>query len=130
MERTNILYLESLPEKEKDTWKVGSDSFQVDSGMVDLITIDAGWTKLELILPIVQKFLKPGGKIIALMKPQYEAEKKDLIKGVLPFEKAEEVKNRVIEKIVHSKLYIVNWMDSPILGGAGNQEYLLCLTTK
>src|SRR3989344_4180770 len=38
MERTNILHLESLPEK------------------VDLITIDAGWTRLELILPIVRNF--------------------------------------------------------------------------
>ncbi len=114
MERTNILF--------KNTWEVCFDSSQVD-----LITIDAGWTKLELILPIVKKFLKPEGLIIALLKPHYEASKKDLVKGVLPLEKAEQVKNQVLEKIVHCKLYIVNCIESPILGGGGNQEYLLLL---
>jgi len=107
MERTNILHLQSLPEK------------------MDLVTIDAGWTKLELILPIVKNFLKPEGIIIALLKPQYEAEKRDLVKGVLPPEKAEQVKNQVIKKIVNFQLSIVNYIDSPILGGAGNREYLL-----
>src|SRR3989304_10153402 len=46
MERTNILHLEGLPES------------------IDLITIDAGWTKLELVLPVVKKFLKDDGFII------------------------------------------------------------------
>ncbi len=109
MERTNILHPAELPE------------------MVDLITIDAGWTRLELILPVVQKFLKPEGKIIALLKPHYEAEKKDLVKGVLPPEKAEEVKNRVIETINHMPYTINQIIDSPIRGGAGNKEYLLLL---
>ena len=107
MERTNILHLQSLPED------------------VDLITIDAGWTKLELVLPVVKKFLKPGGVIIALLKPHYEANKKDLVKGVLPLAIAEQVKYQVLEKIVNFQLSIVNCIDSPILGGAGNKEYLL-----
>ncbi len=108
-ERTNILYLATLPEQ------------------MDLITIDAGWTKLELILPIVKKLLKPGGLIIALLKPHYEAEKKDLIKGVLPQVIAEKVKDEVIFKIKNLKFKIVNIMESPILGGAGNKEFLLLL---
>lgn len=107
MERINILYLKELPEK------------------VDLITIDAGWTKLELVLPIVKQFLKDNGVIIALLKPHYEAQKKDLIKGVLPAEIAEKVKDQVIKKIINYQLSIVNCIDSPILGGGGNKEYLL-----
>ncbi len=110
MERTNILRLEKLPEQ------------------VDLITIDAGWTKLELVLPVVQKFLKEGGIIIALLKPHYEAEKRDLVKGVLPEDKAEEVKNKVIKKIQDLGFKIQDQMESPILGGAGNKEYLLKIT--
>lgn len=109
MERTNILHLKSLPEA------------------VDLVTIDAGWTRLELILPIVKNFLKPGGKIIALLKPHYEAEKSDLIKGVLKEEKLKEVRESVFRKIVNCKLKIVNSAQSPILGGGGNTEYLLLL---
>ncbi len=107
MERTNILHLQTLPEQ------------------VDLVTIDAGWTRLELILPIIRNFLKPDGVIIALLKPHYEANKKDLIKGVLPEDIAEKVKNEVVKKISDLGFKIKDEMASPILGGAGNKEYLL-----
>ena len=107
MERTNILHLESLPEQ------------------VDLITIDAGWTKLELVLPVVKKFLKPGGMIIALLKPHYEAEKKLLQKGVLSMELAEQVRGQVVDRLQVSGYRVEEIIDSPILGGAGNKEYLL-----
>lgn len=109
MERTNILHLTSLPEQ------------------MDLITIDAGWTKLELVLPVVKKFLKPKGVIIALLKPHYEADKRLLVKGVLPDVEAEKVKNEVVKKIYDLGFKIYNQMASPILGGAGNKEYLLLL---
>lgn len=109
MERTNILHLASLPEQ------------------VDLVTIDAGWTRLELVLKAVKSFLKPEGEIIALLKPHYEAQNWDLIKGVLPEEKAEEVKNLVIKKILDPGFKIIKEIKSPLLGGGGNTEYLLLL---
>ena len=109
MERTNVLYLQSLPEQ------------------VDLVTIDAGWTKLELILPVIKKFLKPNGQIIALLKPQYEVDKRLLIKGVLPADIAEKTKDDVIKKIKDLGFKIQEIMDSPILGGGGNREYLLLI---
>lgn len=124
MERTNILYLENLPSE--NTSGVGFNSPEVEK--VDLVTIDAGWTKLELVLPIVKNFLKPKGIIIALLKPHYEAEKKDLVKGVLPAEKAEIIKDQVVKKIYDLGFKICDQMESPILGGAGNKEYLLHLT--
>jgi len=107
MERTNILRLENLPER------------------VDLITIDAGWTKLELVLPIVKEFLKDSGKIIALLKPHYQADKKILRGGVVPEELVLSIKNQVSEKIEGLGFMIESEMESPILGGAGNMEYLL-----
>ena len=110
MERTNILDLQTLPEQ------------------VDLITIDAGWTKLELVLPSVRKFLKPKGIIIALLKPHYEASKNDLVKGVLKPELIEKVREQVMKKIEDCKFQVINYMDSPILGGAGNKEFLLYIT--
>lgn len=110
MERTNILHLDSLSDNQ-----------------VDLITIDAGWTKLELVLPVVRKFLKPHGFIIALLKPHYEADKRDLIKGVLPVEKAEMIRDQVVDRIRDLGFKTSHQMESPILGGAGNKEYLLLL---
>lgn len=116
MERTNILYLETLPEG------------------VDLITIDASWTKLELILPVVKKFLKPGGIIVALLKPHYEsqglalrtqADKLKLNKGILREDQIDLVVDSVVSKIKDLGFKIEDKMASPILGGGGNQEYLL-----
>ncbi|MFH0937059.1 MAG: SAM-dependent methyltransferase [Candidatus Daviesbacteria bacterium] len=133
LERTNILHLTHLPGvrahleggETKDTSGVGFGSPEVDG--LDLITIDAGWTKLELVLPVVKKFLKKAGIIIALLKPQYECNKKDLIKGVLPGEKSEEIKNQVVKKIYDLGFKVDEEMESPILGGAGNKEFLLKL---
>lgn len=109
MERTNILHLQDLPEQ------------------VDLITIDASWTKLELILPVVRKFLKKDGIIIALLKPHYEADKKILRKGVVPEDLVESIKYQVLREIENLGFQVDKQMISPILGGAGNKEYLLLL---
>jgi 23S rRNA (cytidine1920-2'-O)/16S rRNA (cytidine1409-2'-O)-methyltransferase len=110
MERTNILHLEKLPD------------------LVDLISIDAGWTRLEKVLPVVQSFLKPEGIIVALLKPHYEADKNDLIKGVLADEKREVVVQDVEERIQDLGFEIGEKTESPILGGGGNREYLWLLT--
>ncbi len=109
MERTNILHLQTLPEQ------------------VDLITIDAGWTRLELVLPVVQKFLKQGGTIIALLKPHYEGGQKNLVKGVVPEELVEEIKDRTVKNIENVGFKVEDVIDSPILGGGGNKEFLLKL---
>lgn len=132
MERTNILHLKDLspssgsdpnPKANLTASATGSDPV-----LVDLVTIDASWTKLELILPVVEKFLKPGGQIIALLKPHYQSDKRDLVKGVLPKAKAEQVKETVSQKILDSRLWLLDSINSPILGGGGNTEYLLLLS--
>lgn len=134
MERTNILHLQSLPGSDPNPTQPRQTQTYSDLGSdpeaVDLITIDAGWTRLELILPIVKNFLKPNGKIIALLKPHYEAEKHLLKKGILPEELANEIKQEVSKKILNSGFLILNSMPSPILGGAGNKEFLLLLMQK
>ncbi len=110
IERTNILHLEELPEQ------------------VALITIDASWTKLELILPIVQKFLRTDGQIIALLKPHYHANKSDLTKGVLDKDQAVVIRDQVIKNIPELGFKVEKEMESPIQGGGGNTEFLLLVT--
>lgn len=107
LERTNILHLQPLPE------------------MVHLVTIDAGWTRLELILPIVSKFIEPGGKIIALFKPQYEVDQKVLQKGVVPENLLNGVLERSLTKLRNLGFIPLQIIESPILGKSGNKEYLL-----
>lgn len=112
-------------------------SMMGDDNKVDLITIDASWTKLELILPVVKNFLRCHpredgdpkiSQIIALLKPHYQADKRLLVKGVLPEEEAVKVKDRVIQNILELGFKVENEIKSPILGGGGNIEYLLLLS--
>lgn len=109
LERTNILHFESLPED------------------MDLVTVDAGWTRLELVLPRVRRFLKPEGRVVALLKPQYEASQHDLIKGIVPKQRQPEIKRRVIARLEQLGFRVESVVESPILGGSGNREYLTLL---
>ncbi len=106
-ERTNAMHV-TLPEK------------------MDLITIDASWTKQLSILPNALKNLKTGGHLITLIKPHYEADKSLLIKGKLTPEDAALVTNKVINEIQNQlRLTLINQTISPIVGGkAENTEYL------
>lgn len=105
IERTNALHVQ-LPEP------------------VDLITIDAGWTKQDKILPQALKLLKPGGRIITLIKPHYEAQPAQLRKGILPAELVPEIIDAVIARIGQLQLAVVARIESPIKGQKGNAEAL------
>ena len=63
MERTNIRFLESLPEQP------------------DLAVADLSFISLRLALPAIFRLLKPEAPIIALVKPQFEAGRRDVGKG-------------------------------------------------
>ncbi len=104
MERQNILFLKDLPES------------------VDLITIDVTFTSLEKILPVVKKFLKEHGEVIALVKPQYERQDIALKnRGIIP----QEMLEQIVGDINFDGFKVVQRIDSPILGGSGNKEFLV-----
>jgi hypothetical protein len=48
---------------------------------VDLITIDVSFISLKLVVPAVLRFLKPGGRLLPLVKPQFEVGKGEVGKG-------------------------------------------------
>ena len=96
---------------------------------VDLITIDTGWTKQSKIIPNAISNLKKEGKIITLIKPHYEADKKDLTKGKLREEKIDEVLEKVEKDIAALGLKIKGIIESPIVGGkGGNKEFVALLS--
>lgn len=107
IERQNILFFDELTES------------------VDLVTIDVTFTSLEKILPRMKTFLKHDGKVIALVKPQYERQDIALKnKGVVPVEKLEEI----VSNVNFGDFKLQGKTQSPIQGGSGNTEYLVCLT--
>lgn len=91
--------------------------------------IDVSFISLEKIFPFIHTFLVEDATIIALVKPQFEVGKENVGKGGI-------VKNKtlfpeVIEKIKlcgkANHLKYVSHIESPILGGDGNKEFLMLL---
>jgi 23S rRNA (cytidine1920-2'-O)/16S rRNA (cytidine1409-2'-O)-methyltransferase len=94
---------------------------------VDLVTIDVSFISLTKILPAAAKLLRPGGKLVALIKPQFEAGRKFVSKGGVVRDSAvhERVKTEVIEFATGTLgLGLLGVCESPLLGPAGNREFL------
>lgn len=96
--------------------------------LVDIITIDVSFISLTLLIEPAIKLLKEEGKLIALIKPQFEVGKNEVGKGGIV--KDSKLHERVKEKIVNhlSKLgfQVEGITESPILGTDGNKEFLVC----
>jgi len=97
---------------------------------VDLVTIDVGWTQQRHVLPAAARLLKPGGRIISLIKPQYEAGEEERQDGVVPEENLEPILARVRMHVAAAGLAILAETRSPIQGGGGNTEFLFLLAAK
>lgn len=98
----------------------------IEDKKVDYIVIDVSFISLTNVFFYLNKFLKKEGKIMALIKPQFEVKKEDVDKGgiVKNFYKHKEAIKRVIEFAKDKKIYIENMDVSPIMGGKGNIEYI------
>jgi 23S rRNA (cytidine1920-2'-O)/16S rRNA (cytidine1409-2'-O)-methyltransferase len=111
IDRTNARYPLPIPEQ------------------IDIAAIDVSFISLEKIVPNVAAITKRGGKIICLVKPQFEAGKSLVEKGGL-------VKNPVVHAGVLGKFIswsiskgyrIVGLTPSPIYGSSGNREFFVLL---
>ena len=111
MERVNARHPFELPER------------------VDLVTMDVSFISLKLVLPSVAQHLKPGGHIVALVKPQFEARREQVgRRGVVRDPQVHaEVLAKVIVWGVNSGFRLRGLVPSPILGDEGNREFLLLL---
>ena len=95
----------------------------------DLIAIDVSFISLRLVLPVALQMLKPDGKIIALIKPQFEVGKKEVEKGgvIRTVQKQHAVVLSIGLFAREMGLRDVAVMESPILGVKGNREFLIYL---
>jgi 23S rRNA (cytidine1920-2'-O)/16S rRNA (cytidine1409-2'-O)-methyltransferase len=102
---------------------------------VDLIVIDMGWTPQKLCIPAAARWLKPGGRIITLIKPHYELtndEKSRLLKGgVLEEAEGERIAQRVLDSMPALGVRVTASTKSPLTGSKenprGNAEWLALL---
>jgi 23S rRNA (cytidine1920-2'-O)/16S rRNA (cytidine1409-2'-O)-methyltransferase len=96
---------------------------------ISICVIDVSFISLSLILPPAAALLSNGGVIIPLIKPQFELRKEQVGRGVV---RDASLHAEAVEKIrgVVSGLPSLSWsepIESPILGGDGNKEFLTCL---
>ena len=97
----------------------------------DLAVIDCSFISLRKILPAAVPLLKPDGKIVALIKPQFEAGKAEADKGRGVIRDAA-IHERVLEELrkfvaAQSGLCWRDVVESPLLGPAGNKEFLVLI---
>ena len=94
---------------------------------VDLIVADVSFISLESVLPVVFIHLRPGARAIVLFKPQFEARRGEVPKGGVirdPGLRAQLV-GRFVAWLTENRIRIRGLIQSPILGNAGNAEFLL-----
>ena len=96
---------------------------------LDLITIDASFISLKKLLPALYPLLKPGGQLVALIKPQFEAGRDKVGKKGVVRDPAvhQEVIAEVVSFAQALAFTVLGLTFSPIRGPEGNIEYLLWL---
>ncbi len=113
MENTNARALteESLPER------------------VDLVVYDVSFISATLLYPAVRAILKPGGLVIGLVKPQFEAGREAVGKGgIVRSAQARERSIRRCREAARAEGLVMQLLiPSPIAGGDGNREFLCLL---
>jgi 23S rRNA (cytidine1920-2'-O)/16S rRNA (cytidine1409-2'-O)-methyltransferase len=92
----------------------------------DLATMDVSFISATKVLPAVVPLLKEGGRVVVLVKPQFEVGKGEVGKGGVVRDPAQHA--RVVEEVNASAralgLTVVGVTDSPITGADGNREFL------
>jgi 23S rRNA (cytidine1920-2'-O)/16S rRNA (cytidine1409-2'-O)-methyltransferase len=119
MEETNARYVESLPEP------------------VSLVTVDASFISLKILLPVIKKWdrrweerKEERGGIVALIKPQFEAGKKDVARGDGVIRDPAIHKQVLLDVLGFAQeegFQIRGLIKSPLLGPKGNAEFLAWL---
>jgi 23S rRNA (cytidine1920-2'-O)/16S rRNA (cytidine1409-2'-O)-methyltransferase len=115
MEETNARFLEKLPE------------------LVKLVTIDASFISLKVLLPVIKGWLAPEAELVALVKPQFEAGRQEVAKGDGVI-RDPQVHQRILEEILAYAQSLgfegKEVIRSPLTGPKGNVEFLAWLALR
>lgn len=108
MERMNLRELKKLPE------------------VIDMVTLDLSFISITKVMDAVDTILKPGGTLITLIKPQFEARKEEVGRGGIVRDAAihQEVIKRVTMALETRGYQCHGIIESPLLGATGNKEFL------
>jgi len=101
-------------------------------GIVDAVVGDLSFISLKRVIVPLRDVCRPGGPLVLLVKPQFEAGRQEVSKA----------KGVIVDAAVHARIReeidgalaaagcsVRGWIESPITGGDGNREFLVCATT-
>ena len=96
----------------------------------DVMVGDVSFISLTLVLPGVVPFLKPGGTLLMLVKPQFELQPENIGKNGLVKDPAmyPVIEKRIRTSLKELGLKVTGWYDSVIEGGDGNREFFVQAT--
>jgi 23S rRNA (cytidine1920-2'-O)/16S rRNA (cytidine1409-2'-O)-methyltransferase len=112
MEETNARHVESLPDK------------------VSFVSVDASFISLKILLPVVKNWLTDDAQLLCLIKPQFEAGRKDVSRGdgvIRDPEIHRQVLQDVLSFAQREGFALRGLIRSPLLGPKGNTEFLVWL---
>jgi 23S rRNA (cytidine1920-2'-O)/16S rRNA (cytidine1409-2'-O)-methyltransferase len=96
---------------------------------VDVCVIDVSFISLTLILPNAFDLITPDGVILALIKPQFELQRKDVGRGgiVQSAELHQKAQRKISDFVAGLGHAVIGIVPSQITGTDGNQEFFACL---
>ena len=112
MEETNARHVESLPEK------------------VSFVTVDASFISLKILIPVTKNWLSDDAQLLCLIKPQFEAGRKDVSRGDGVIRDPEIHRQVLLDVLSFTKnegFNLRGLIKSPLLGPKGNAEFLVWL---
>jgi 23S rRNA (cytidine1920-2'-O)/16S rRNA (cytidine1409-2'-O)-methyltransferase len=92
----------------------------------DFATVDVSFISLKLVLPAIGALLTPAAVLLALIKPQFEAARRDIKKGIVRDAAVHTaVCSDIVEFLTSLGWRVGNVVPSPIAGGDGNREFFI-----
>ena len=127
-----VVVLEKTNARDLTAQKLSALNFKPSTFSVPLVVIDCSFISLRKILPAAVGLLAAAGRIVALVKPQFEAGKAEADKGegVITDPVIHARVLTELEAFVVAELPSIAWRgvtESPLLGPAGNKEFLVLL---
>ncbi len=96
-----------------------------------LIVADVSFISLTRVIPTLVEVAAPGADLVLLVKPQFEAGRRDVAKGqgvITDPAIHARVRDEVADALVRAGCTVIAWCDSPITGADGNHEFLVHAT--
>ncbi len=97
-------------------------------GFFDIVTADLSFISVTRVLAALVGVCRPGGSLVLLVKPQFEAGRVEVSRGqgiITDPAIHERVRAEVQDALAAAGCAVVAWTDSPITGGDGNREFLV-----